>query len=403
SMTMTENISCSGPAIKIIGNNTILDCNNFVINYSSQSPGIGIEILNVSNITIRNCNIYQTNSSVEKTYGILLNNSNDSSLLNINIVVQNSSNSIGLLSSNDNYLNGLNTSTLNGYSLMLVNSNNNTVTNSLFNSSNTYHFYFENSSSNLVSNTSLKASNQYSIFINGSSASSFSGNNKFLNVSNINENSGIVFDGINDIRNNITIQWYVTVNITYVNGNPLANANVNARSNINEIYDFGLTNSNGLTSLAIVNSTTYFPTSSINHNPHNFTASYGVKSNSTLANINTNSIVLIIIPANTPPTFIINSQYWNNTKSGQSTEFKINISDDFGISGYIFAFDNCTGSFTNSSWIPLNNQTYYVVSEIRILNNTINDLTNLTLVEALGLNKNTTKVNVNSPLIIKIR
>ena len=50
----------------------------------------------------------------------------------------------------------------------------------------------------------------------------------------------------------------------------------------------------------------------------------------------------------TPPTFHDNST--NNTKAGQPTEFRINITDDAGVDCGRYSIDNCTGNFVNQSW-----------------------------------------------------
>lgn len=52
----------------------------------------------------------------------------------------------------------------------------------------------------------------------------------------------------------------------------------------------------------------------------------------------------------TQPTFSSNST--NSTGyQGQDVEHRLFISDNYGVSGYIFSFDNCTGSFVNDSWV----------------------------------------------------
>ncbi|MCX8166875.1 MAG: LamG domain-containing protein [Candidatus Micrarchaeota archaeon] len=403
SSNLTTNLTCNGNAITINGSNISLDCQNYIINYSMLTQGFGISV-NGNNVTIKNCIIYQGNTSIASSHGIIFNTSNFSNIELSNISVSNNSVGLLLINSHGGIFNNNNFTTDNGNGIRFINSGNNTFTFTSINSINGYHLLFEdNSSNNLVANSSLRPNNLYSVYT--SSISGYSGNNSLLNVSNINttNTTGIVFEGLNDNRNNLSVQWYVRVNVTNVNGNPVSGANVNAKSSLNENFALGNTDINGLTNWYALNRFTYFPSSVVNHNLYNITATHGSKINSTLANITDNLLVLIIIPANLPPIFVANSHYWNSTLGGKPTEFKINITDDFGISGYIFAFDNCTGTFTNSTWISANNQTVYVVTQIRILNNTINDLTNLSLSEVLGLTKNTSEVNINSPVTIKIK
>jgi hypothetical protein len=47
------------------------------------------------------------------------------------------------------------------------------------------------------------------------------------------------------------------------------------------------------------------------------------------------------------------NNYNNNTLVGQPTLFSLNWVDTVGMSGYIFSFDNCTGSLANSTWMPM--------------------------------------------------
>ena len=45
------------------------------------------------------------------------------------------------------------------------------------------------------------------------------------------------------------------------------------------------------------------------------------------------------------------NNYVNNTIAGKPTKFSLNWTDDVGLSGYIFSFDNGTGTFNNDTWI----------------------------------------------------
>ena len=50
----------------------------------------------------------------------------------------------------------------------------------------------------------------------------------------------------------------------------------------------------------------------------------------------------------TPPTYSLNST--NSTYAGQPVEHRLKWSDNAGLSGFIFSFDNCTGTFVNDTW-----------------------------------------------------
>jgi len=48
------------------------------------------------------------------------------------------------------------------------------------------------------------------------------------------------------------------------------------------------------------------------------------------------------------------NNFVNNTLAGQPTLFSLNWTDVVGLSGYIFSFDNCTGSLVNdTAWVPM--------------------------------------------------
>ncbi|MEM5867951.1 MAG: hypothetical protein QXG39_08545, partial [Candidatus Aenigmatarchaeota archaeon] len=50
-----------------------------------------------------------------------------------------------------------------------------------------------------------------------------------------------------------------------------------------------------------------------------------------------------------PPTYSLNST--NSTLAGSAVLHSLYWQDDYGLSGYIFSFDNCTGSFVNDTWV----------------------------------------------------
>jgi hypothetical protein len=53
----------------------------------------------------------------------------------------------------------------------------------------------------------------------------------------------------------------------------------------------------------------------------------------------------------TLPTYSLNST--NSTLAGTSVKHSLNWTDDVGLSGYIFSFDNCTGTLTNDTWTTI--------------------------------------------------
>ena len=54
------------------------------------------------------------------------------------------------------------------------------------------------------------------------------------------------------------------------------------------------------------------------------------------------------LPDTTPPAYSLNST--NSTLAGTPVEHRLKWLDNVGLSGYIFSFDNCTGTLTNDTW-----------------------------------------------------
>jgi hypothetical protein len=54
-------------------------------------------------------------------------------------------------------------------------------------------------------------------------------------------------------------------------------------------------------------------------------------------------------PDTDPPTYSLNST--NSTNKGEYVEHHLYWQDSSGLSGYVFSFDNCTGTLVNDSWV----------------------------------------------------
>ena len=57
----------------------------------------------------------------------------------------------------------------------------------------------------------------------------------------------------------------------------------------------------------------------------------------------------------TPPTYSLNST--NSTLAGTPVEHRLKWNDDVGLSGYIFSFDNCTGTLVNDTFVSFSGTT----------------------------------------------
>jgi len=73
---LQNNVSSPGTCFNISANNITLDCQGYQINYSALSAGYGIYASGKNNLIIKNCRIYQANSSVFSAYAINLNSQN---------------------------------------------------------------------------------------------------------------------------------------------------------------------------------------------------------------------------------------------------------------------------------------------------------------------------------------
>jgi len=56
-------------------------------------------------------------------------------------------------------------------------------------------------------------------------------------------------------------------------------------------------------------------------------------------------------PDTIPPTYSLNST--NSTLAGTPVSHNLYWQDNVGLSGYIFSFDNCTGTLVNDTWVPM--------------------------------------------------
>jgi hypothetical protein len=69
-----------------------------------------------------------------------------------------------------------------------------------------------------------------------------------------------------------------------------------------------------------------------------------------------------------PPWFYEDSI--SDTRAGYPVRFNLMIEDDTGLSGYIFSFDNCTGSFVNDTWQSIS-ENPYSMSVVKSINSTV--------------------------------
>jgi parallel beta-helix repeat protein len=234
-----------------VGEIILANCSNITILDQELSNGsVGIELGFSTN------NLLSNNSFISNNmYGAYLFNSSNNTILNNNL----SNNLYGLSfhSSNDNVLNNINISS-NAYSgVYIYESYNNRIINSNI-SSNFYGVYFHTSNLNFVRNNN--------IFSNSNSGIRFylSENNTVINCSLSNELGYDLYFGdlshattINttfnkskvyffDVESTLTVKWFLQINVSDYQGNPVPNTNLKIEDNKNGTYnETFITNGNG--------------------------------------------------------------------------------------------------------------------------------------------------------------
>ena len=158
-------VNCSGNGLIIGANNTILDCNNHMIDGTRTLLYAGIYISEKNNIVIRNCYVGEFGS-----YGIYFYGFN-SNITNNNV----SDNGYGItgsgivLSGSTNNIISSNIAELNRYNgIYFVNSNNNTVANNIVKSNDRYGINLDSSSNNIISSNIAKLNKDDGIWIHSS-------------------------------------------------------------------------------------------------------------------------------------------------------------------------------------------------------------------------------------------
>ncbi len=242
SITMTSNLQCNGTGLSIGADNIVLDCAGYNINYSiAGTLGYGVNSSNFDNVTVKNCMIYETNTTTNDKYGIYFSGADNSIINNNTITIVNSTN-YGIyltLSETDNItsniLNGkgiyagtnsnlgtisqntINVNDTDGYGMYIISDffivQNNTITTSGNTGYGIYMFGMD--SSNLTNNViNTNGTSSYGIFISSSRRNIL--NNNLINTSGTTA-YGLYLHG-------------VAANNTFLNNNITANQT-------NEIFD----------------------------------------------------------------------------------------------------------------------------------------------------------------------
>ncbi len=214
---LANNVASSGTCFTILADNIILDGAGYTINYSYSTRGYAVNnTAGYDNITIKDLNIVQGNSSViygdaiygsgmvnstitnntiitsgSSGYGIFLYSSSNSNTLSNNIITTSGSDGSGIRldSSSTNTLsnNSITTSGGAGFGIYLYAISNNTLSNNTITTSGSYGYSVAlySSSTNTLSNNIIKTSGNYGVGIRLSSSSTNTLSNNIITTSGI--------------------------------------------------------------------------------------------------------------------------------------------------------------------------------------------------------------------------
>jgi len=158
SVTMTNGLHCTTDGLKLNTNNVILDCAGNQINYSTAGSAVGFGVIanNVTNVTVKNCNLFEKNVTIDAKHGIYFDNATSS-------IIQN--NNISIISA---YTEGIYLSQSNSTTI----SSNNITTNSSGSDG-----LYALSSSNLIIQSNIIKADDDGIYLGGTTSSTINQNN----------------------------------------------------------------------------------------------------------------------------------------------------------------------------------------------------------------------------------
>jgi len=158
--TLTSDVESTETCFNITANNVTLDCNGYKINYSTADIlGYGVYAKNRLNVTVKNCNIYEGNSTTIFKHAIYYYNTSNGRIEN----------------------NNFSTIGINAYGAILLSSSNNifSANNIWINGNDGVGAYLQLSSNNSFSANNIWTNGSYAngAYLTSSSNNSFSANN----------------------------------------------------------------------------------------------------------------------------------------------------------------------------------------------------------------------------------
>ncbi|MEM2916442.1 MAG: LamG-like jellyroll fold domain-containing protein, partial [Candidatus Woesearchaeota archaeon] len=216
SKTLIQNITSATTCIVIGADNVELDCKGNTITYNTGGQwGEGITATNRKNITIKNCIIKDTTTTGESSRGILLENTNDTKIINNTIITNGTSYNHAILIQGPSKNNIITNNTINTQGTQLfnlgiyftTNPTNNTITQNKITThgtgSNHAILIQNNAKHNQILNNTIQTTGTNSfnigIYLLNNASTNTIANNK-INTTGTTDNTGILLE--NNITNN---------------------------------------------------------------------------------------------------------------------------------------------------------------------------------------------------------
>jgi nitrous oxidase accessory protein NosD len=359
----SSNLITKAEAVRLVALSNYNTIYNNNISTSGGDRSYGILMISGNYNNVAGNNISTTGGSYN--YGIESDTINN--VISSNIIKTTGTYNYGIyLLGNGNKVIGVNITTSGSYAAGIrIDSSNNNVTFSNITTAGSSATIIDNPSAytpsalwirggnnNRVSDCILSSTRYYDIFVSG-----FSSQANYLINTAFNK-TDIMFNASSN--SNLYNQYYLDVYVNDSAGNPIDSATVIA-NDTNTIDNPLNPNSNFTT---VTNSSGYIPRQILaefmGNWTYNITNGYlyfnnytlntsKANSNSDSRQINMTSSFLITVTLSRVLTYSLSSI--NSTLAGTMVGHSLFWQDSFGLSGYIFSFDNCTGSLVNDTFV----------------------------------------------------
>lgn len=180
--TLNQSVNSSGTCFTITGNNTVFNGSNYSIYFANVSTSLvyGITVASRYNVTIKNVNIYQNNSSaITDIIGVKFFSVNNSFITNVNATVINGTFSYGIqlsTNSNNNTISGSTGTSNSRYGIYLTASASDNILISNIANSNTSQAFYLGGTRNIFTSNIGRTNKSYGFFVTSLNNSTFTNN-----------------------------------------------------------------------------------------------------------------------------------------------------------------------------------------------------------------------------------